>query len=225
MNVSDYTKIKTISLYDSASYLLEYLDKITNLEFLSITKYDSSIPVINILNFICDNVDQFSKLKKLVMKPKIEIIPPSISLLHLTYLELDSNKIKELPEEIFEMISLETLYVKNNMLTYISPSLRKLKNLQHLDLSENQIEDIDFTLPLLRGLYLYDNKLTILPEIEKPSNIEEVKNIEMVLCDNPYLYLTGAILYWDIGNDYEDYINAKELELKNMGRNKKSARK
>jgi Leucine-rich repeat (LRR) protein len=67
--------------------------------------------------------------------------------------------LRELPDELFELTSLEELYLAKNNLEFVPEGFRKLKNLSKLDLSFNKLSNTPFP----KGMELDDfPKLEIL---------------------------------------------------------------
>jgi len=72
----------------------------------------------------------------------------------------------EIPDEVFEMETLEGLYLGGNLITSIPDSISRLKNLRTLDLTSNQLEELPDSisdLHELRELYLRINRLPFFP--------------------------------------------------------------
>ncbi|XP_053272018.1 leucine-rich repeat and calponin homology domain-containing protein 4 isoform X1 [Pleuronectes platessa] len=84
----------------------------------------------------------------------------------ITHADLSKNRICELPEELCQFISLETLSLYHNGMRSLSPSLGNLQALTYLNLSRNLLSSLPpsvFQLPLLRVLIVSNNKLSSLP--------------------------------------------------------------
>ncbi|XP_039996210.1 leucine-rich repeat and calponin homology domain-containing protein 4 isoform X2 [Xiphias gladius] len=79
---------------------------------------------------------------------------------------LSKNRLCELPEELCQFISLETLSLYHNGMRSLSSSLGNLQALTYLNLSRNLLSGLPpsvFQLPLLRVLIVSNNKLSSLP--------------------------------------------------------------
>ncbi|XP_035531601.1 leucine-rich repeat and calponin homology domain-containing protein 4 [Morone saxatilis] len=79
---------------------------------------------------------------------------------------LSKNRLCELPEELCQFISLETLSLYHNGMRSLSSSLGNLQALTYLNLSRNLLSSLPpsvFQLPLLRVLIVSNNKLGSLP--------------------------------------------------------------
>ena len=87
----------------------------------------------------------------------------------------DSQKLTQIPEEVFELTHLKILNLRNNQLTTLPDFISSLSNLTELDLRENRLTDLPESignLSELTWLYLSRNQLTTLPEsITKLSNL------------------------------------------------------
>uniref|UniRef100_A0A4W4GWM5 Calponin-homology (CH) domain-containing protein n=1 Tax=Electrophorus electricus TaxID=8005 RepID=A0A4W4GWM5_ELEEL len=84
----------------------------------------------------------------------------------ITHADLSKNRLCELPEEVCQFISLETLSVYHNCVRSLPSSLCQLQALTYLNLSRNQLSSLPLAvcqLPLLRVLNLSNNKLSLLP--------------------------------------------------------------
>ncbi|XP_071782147.1 DISP complex protein LRCH3 isoform X2 [Centroberyx gerrardi] len=84
----------------------------------------------------------------------------------ITHADLSKNRLCELPEELCQFISLETLSLYHNGMRSLSFSLRNLQALTYLNLSRNLLSSLPpsvFQLPLLRVLIVSNNKLSSLP--------------------------------------------------------------
>lgn len=84
----------------------------------------------------------------------------------LKYLDLSDNQISSLPNEFSQLENLQHLLLRGNKFT-VSPRIKGMKNLEILDLSENQLQKlIPETVkecPLLKKLELQHNKLENIP--------------------------------------------------------------
>ncbi|XP_070785717.1 leucine-rich repeat and calponin homology domain-containing protein 4 [Enoplosus armatus] len=84
----------------------------------------------------------------------------------ITHADLSKNRLCELPEELCQFISLETLSLYHNGMRSLSSSLGNLQALTYLNLSRNLLSGLPpsvFQLPLLRVLIVSNNKLCSLP--------------------------------------------------------------
>ncbi|XP_026208313.1 leucine-rich repeat and calponin homology domain-containing protein 4 isoform X2 [Anabas testudineus] len=84
----------------------------------------------------------------------------------ITHADLSKNRLCELPEELCQFISLETLSLYHNGMRSLCPSLGNLQALTYLNLSRNLLSSLPpsvFQLPLLRVLVVSNNKLSSLP--------------------------------------------------------------
>ncbi|KAG7497251.1 leucine-rich repeat and calponin-likey domain-containing protein 4 isoform X1 [Solea senegalensis] len=84
----------------------------------------------------------------------------------ITHADLSKNRLCELPEDLCQFISLETLSLYHNGMRSLSSSLGNLQALTYLNLSRNLLSSLPpsvFQLPLLRVLIVSNNKLSSLP--------------------------------------------------------------
>ena len=95
-----------------------------------------------------------------------------------TALDLRSNQLTTLPENIGELQNLQKLSLGGNQLTALPESIGGLENLQMLFLYANQLTALPESIGKLRSLqtlYLYSNQLRWLPEsIDKLYNLQEL---------------------------------------------------
>ncbi|XP_011604811.1 leucine-rich repeat and calponin homology domain-containing protein 4 isoform X2 [Takifugu rubripes] len=80
----------------------------------------------------------------------------------ITHADLSKNRLCELPEELCQFMSLETLSLYHNGMRSLSPSLSNLQALTYLNLSRNLLSSLPpsvFQLPFLRVLIISNNKL------------------------------------------------------------------
>ncbi|XP_041723670.2 leucine-rich repeat and calponin homology domain-containing protein 4 isoform X1 [Coregonus clupeaformis] len=84
----------------------------------------------------------------------------------IVHADLSKNRLCELPEELCQFISLETLVLYHNCIRSLTPILCHLQALTYLNLSRNLISNLPPSvcqLPLLRVLIVSNNKLSALP--------------------------------------------------------------
>ncbi|GJM61200.1 leucine-rich repeat domain-containing protein [Persicobacter diffluens] len=91
-----------------------------------------------------------------------------------TELDLSNLGLEDIPQEVFEITSLEVLKVMNNKIRGIPERIRKLENLRHL--------------------YLYNNRITdVSPEL-----LIEMPYLECFdLADNPMDYQSAVDFFWE----------------------------
>ncbi|XP_062371882.1 leucine-rich repeat and calponin homology domain-containing protein 4 isoform X2 [Sardina pilchardus] len=84
----------------------------------------------------------------------------------IVYADLSKNRLCELPEELCQFISLETLILYHNCVRSVTAHLGHLQALTYLNISRNQLSSLPPSvcqLPLLRVLIVSNNKLSALP--------------------------------------------------------------
>jgi internalin A len=77
----------------------------------------------------------------------------------------ETEKLKEVPTEIFELIDLELLFINSNHIGFIPNEISHLKNLRRLTLVGNRIANIPNSITLLENLELldlYDNRISFI---------------------------------------------------------------
>jgi serine/threonine protein kinase len=106
-------------------------------------------------------------------------IPEEIfDLVEITKLDLSDNQLTSLPSDIGKLVNLKELSVFNNQLTSLPPDIGKLVNLKELSVSSNQLTSLPSDigkLVNLESLWVSENQLTSIPsEIGKLVNLEEL---------------------------------------------------
>jgi Leucine-rich repeat (LRR) protein len=90
---------------------------------------------------------------------------------NLSALSLDNNCLIILPDSIINLHSLRRLYLSNNKIITLPSNIGSLSSLKSIYLSYNQIESLPLSfgnLKNLRSLYLNNNNLKSIPDIFKP---------------------------------------------------------
>lgn len=201
-------EVQTIRIYDKT--ITEYPEKL----------YQLGVKELCLDGFHVEEFPDFSRLIELkcisLDKIPAKIIPSNINLLtNIKSITFCKMGIKNIPDELYQLTQLEQLILENNGIEYISESICNLFPLKFLSLRRNEIKEIRFTLYDIENVDLCHNQLRILPEI---SNIEDI-----YIFGNEFQFITyeeSTDIY-----DEESYNKIKEIELKNMYHDKKSARK
>lgn len=118
-------------------------------------------------------------------------------------LDLSMRSIRTWPEAVNSPV-VERLYLNDNYLRTIPPSIKGARNLIYLDLARNQIESLPqqlFDLPYLHGLSLTGNRLTQLgPAFAEmtPLKILDVSNNRITSISPHIRKLNGKLLRLDV---------------------------
>nr|XP_034840085.1 leucine-rich repeat and calponin homology domain-containing protein isoform X3 [Maniola hyperantus] len=141
-------------------------------EFPKPVKYDLSDTVVadlskNRFSEVPDEVTTYIYLEKLLLSQNIiRSVPDGVGgLQSLTYLDLSSNQLTELPREVC-LMPLQVLLVPDNVLTSLPKEIGKMTTLAELDASNNRLTQVPMTLgdcTGLRCLDLSNNQLGLLP--------------------------------------------------------------
>ncbi|MFA5074502.1 MAG: leucine-rich repeat domain-containing protein [Candidatus Babeliales bacterium] len=105
----------------------------------------------------------YSGLGELHTRSKFLFYIAIAEILKIKELVLSGNKLTTLPEEIFNLKSLEVLNLSDNKLTKLSPKIIKLRNLEVLDLSKNRLKSLPskiFGIKIFKNL-IYDFNLDL----------------------------------------------------------------
>ncbi|KAL2355980.1 glucose-repressible alcohol dehydrogenase-like protein transcriptional effector [Cryomyces antarcticus] len=81
-------------------------------------------------------------------------------------LDFGGQGLKSISPALFDYSFLDKLYLNFNKLSYLSPSVGRLRSLTHLDLSQNELRELPAEIGMLvnlRTLLLFDNQLETLP--------------------------------------------------------------
>lgn len=115
-----------------------------------------------------------------------------LNLSKITVLNLDESNIETLPPEVCDLISLQKLYLRKNLLSELPSTIGKLKALETLNLFQNQLSSLPSEigkLKNLKSLTLNDNHLSTLPK--EIGELEALK--ELMVYDNPLSSLLSEI--------------------------------
>jgi internalin A len=120
-------------------------------------------------------------------------IPPEIAqLTSLQSLDLSYNQISEIPEALAQLTSLQVLYLHNNQIREIPEALAQLTSLQSLDLSYNQISEIPEALAQLTSLQHLDLSYNQIREI--PEALAQLTSLQSLdLSDNQISEIPEAL--------------------------------
>jgi Leucine-rich repeat (LRR) protein len=152
-NIGDLNGLKTLWIDgDSIKYLPNSIRKLTSLAELNITE--------------CYNLDfRF-------------LFDQIISIDSLTELNFSENGLKDLPENIDQLINIKEIWLDDNLLIEIPNGIKKLHKLEYLRLFDNQIDSLNIEsgdLPNLKNINLcYNNFQTIPMELAYLNRLERV---------------------------------------------------
>jgi len=126
-------------------------------------------------------------------------------------LALEKRNLNSVPEEVYNLIHLTHLFLKNNLLDTLPDNFENLINLKRLDLYNNKFNDfpeVITKLPVLEVLDVKFNNFTILP-----SSIGNFKSLTYLgLGGNPIIALPKEIGYLKKVNT----LNAARLNIKTL---------
>ena len=162
----------------------------------------------NNLKSINENIGKFSELFQLHLDGnKLEEIPNSIgNLKNLYWLHIDGNQLTTLPKNIGKLKTLQALIATNNNITFIPVSILKLKNLTAIELSHNKITTVpkELLFSNLENINLSNNNIenldNLIPNFNSKAVINLTKNplnIEYELVRSKYPNVTFLFNYND----------------------------
>lgn len=143
---------------------------------------------------------------------RVTELPRQLFMCHgLKYLDLSDNEVSALPAAISSLVNLQHLNISRNTLTSIPENMKALKYLAFLDLSVNPLEklpDAITNLTALQELYLNDTYLEYLP-----GNFGRLANLRILELRDNYLMILPKSLSrstelqrLDIGqNDFQQF--------------------
>ena len=140
---------------------------------------------------------------------KLKEIPVEVfELRDLKVLVLRNNQISEIPEAITQLQNLSVLYLSGNQISEIPEAITQLQDLLELDLSDNQISKIPEAITQLQNLSylgLSDNQISKIPEA-----ITQLQNLSYLgLSDNQISEIPEAIT--QLQNLSELYLSSNQI--------------
>ncbi|KAF4930437.1 Septation initiation network scaffold protein cdc11 [Colletotrichum viniferum] len=146
----------------------------------------------------------------------------------LTELDLSGNKVKELLN-VGQLSSLETLKLpRNKLLAFTAEDAQGLDGLRYLDLSDNEIAELDIgRLPAVRLLHVDRNRITNITGFTKARHLDSLSlreqrgdgQLDLSFLSSAYevrkLFLSGN--YIGAFEPKVDFLNLQLLELANCG--------
>lgn len=121
--------------------------------------------------------------------PEAVLFPELLKYTNLKKLDLWDNNLTKLPDSLFQLTSLESLYICDQ-LTELPPELNKLNNLKHLDLNGNNLTSLPdqlATLDKLIVLNLEHNRIDKFSlSLKNMTNIQKINlrfNSEKLIID------------------------------------------
>ncbi|XP_023936072.2 protein lap1 [Bicyclus anynana] len=143
---------------------------------------------------------------------RITELPRQLFMCHgLKYLDLSDNELQAIPSAISSLVNLQHLNISRNTLASIPDNMKSLKNLIFLDLSVNPLEKLPETITnliALQDLYLNDTYLEYLP-----GNFGRLANLHILELRDNYLMIlpkslsrSTELLRLDIGqNEFQQF--------------------
>jgi Leucine-rich repeat (LRR) protein len=128
---------------------------------------------------------------------------------HVFRLDLDIQKLTELPPKIAELYNLQELYANRNSLRSLPASIGKLTNLQVFYARRNRVSKMPNeigNLVNLRAFDISDNELEVIPSL-----IGNLKNVRVLYLSRNYLTYIPPSIGW-LRNLQELYLDNNQIE-------------
>lgn len=137
-----------------------------------------------------DSVKVFTSLEDAIKSPlevyrlelkkqKLKEIPEEVyQFKNLQYLDLSRNKLDTFPKQLATLSNLVVIVLNRNSINYLTESIGSFKNLMVLEASNNYLWEIDKSIGDLRKLEVLDlwaNRLINLPE-----SVQEIKSLKVI---------------------------------------------
>ncbi len=148
--------------------------------------WDFSVEHLNDLPYV-GAVGSYQKVNSLELQERnIKYFPQGMNgFTYLSTLNLGSNSLESIPEEIYEILGLKNLYLQQNNISIIDKEIENLQYLTSLNLDYNQLtslpDEITKITPLI-SLFISNNNLT-----ELPVNIGNLTQLESFYIDGNQL--------------------------------------
>jgi small GTP-binding protein len=162
--------LELINLKNEPKILLDWLQKLTNLQHLDIG--------FNGLGSLPDGLQKLTNLQHLnISWNNLGSLPDWLQkLTNLQTLNISFNSLGSLPDWLQKLTNLQTLNISGNNLGSLPDWLQKLTNLQHLNISHNGLESLPDWLQKLTNLQhlnISNNGLGSLPDwLQKLTNLQ-----------------------------------------------------
>ena len=148
------------------------------------------IPFLLFASSAISQVIEPDSLKKMKMFYSIE--EGEDNPLEVFRLDLSKQKLKSLPDAIFQFPNLQELILDKNKLTALPSELGQLVNLQILKASQNEIDTIPAALLELKNLRILDLGDNLIEKI--PNDIDHLVALEsLILWDNPIVQYPASM--------------------------------
>jgi len=136
------------------------------------------------------NLDNYNTISKKSFKPVNEIKWTSKSVFRvqnnrIVEISINNGGLEELPDQIFQLTKLKSLYLNQNKIKILPDSMGTLRELEILFLSNNNLEHLPSTignLVNLKWLFLMNNPLHTIPE--KIGALKSLISLDLGLIDN-----------------------------------------
>lgn len=166
------------TLFTGLLLVLFFQNVYTQTELLDSLELDRAF-VYTSIEEAMQNPEKVIKLE--LKKKKLKQIPQEVfQLPNLQYLDLSKNKIRELPDEIGQLTSLQYLMLSKNELQELNPKIGNLKNLYFLEINNNELTALPFDIGKLEKLHyldLWSNEIGRFPDELK--NLKDLKVMDL----------------------------------------------
>ena len=157
----------TISLVEGLKSERQLLMEIDALNSNNTLNWDFSVEDISDFPMASVTVDNGNVTALNLNEKGVTFLPRGLNgFTQLNWLNLSGNNLEAIPDEIFEINTLKSLYLTDNLIATINSDIEKLTSLENLFLANNTIVDVPqelLTLSGLRKLHIDYNEISNLP--------------------------------------------------------------
>jgi Leucine-rich repeat (LRR) protein len=175
-----------ITLSPSEVGFLEELERLIDRQILHSEASENLLNLEQLRNFSFGFSSSFERIKALgLVNLRLSTLPSCIQdLKAVKLINLSHNHFKQLPQEIFTLVSLQGLNLENIKLDTLDTRIRNLTELIILDLQTNNLKRVPKSLGDLKKLEILILKQNNL--ISLPSSLKELENLKVIdLRGNP----------------------------------------
>ena len=170
----------SITLSPSEVEFLEELERLIDKQIPHSEAAENMLNLEKLRNFTFGFSSSFERIKALgLANLRLSTLPSCIQdLKAVKIINLSHNHFRQLPQEIFTLISLQGLTLENIMLDTLDTKIKNLTELKTLDLQTNNLKRLPKSLGDLRKLEILILKQNNL--ISLPSSLKDLENLKLI---------------------------------------------